>query len=102
MSKTIFFSVGEPSGDQHAARLITALRELDPGVQLRGFGGQAMRLAGCAVDLDLTEHAVVGILEVLPKLREFFGFADQAIASHVSCWRRTGDDADMFAFEALV
>lgn len=80
MSKTIFFSVGEPSGDQHAARLIRALQDLDPGLVLRGFGGEAMREAGCAIDLDLTEHAVVGILEVLPKLREFFGFADQAEA----------------------
>ena len=39
-----------------------------------------MREAGCEIDLDLTEHAVVGILEVLPKLRQFFRFADQAEA----------------------
>lgn len=39
-----------------------------------------MRAAGCEIDLDLTEHAVVGILEVLPKLKQFFGFADQAEA----------------------
>lgn len=78
MSKTIFFSVGEPSGDQHAARLITALRGLDPTICTRGFGGQAMRLAGCETDGDLTQHAVVGLLEVIPKLRQFFGFADQA------------------------
>ncbi|WP_145384597.1 lipid-A-disaccharide synthase [Stieleria neptunia] len=80
MNQTIFFSVGEPSGDQHAARLIRALKGRQPELTIRGFGGQEMRRAGCAVDLDLTEHAVVGILEVLPKLREFFGFADQAEA----------------------
>jgi len=78
MSKTIFFSVGEPSGDQHAARLISALRRIDPAICTRGFGGQAMRLAGCETDGDLTQHAVVGLLEVLPKLRQFFGFADEA------------------------
>ncbi|WP_182870201.1 lipid-A-disaccharide synthase [Stieleria mannarensis] len=80
MNKTIFFSVGEPSGDQHAARLIRALKDRQPELTIRGFGGQEMRRAGCDIDLDLTEHAVVGILEVLPKLREFFGFADQAEA----------------------
>ncbi|QEG02295.1 Glycosyl transferase [Stieleria maiorica] len=80
MNKTLFFSVGEPSGDQHAARLIRALKDRLPELTIRGFGGQEMRRAGCDVDLDLTEHAVVGILEVLPKLREFFGFADQAEA----------------------
>ncbi|MCA9140713.1 MAG: lipid-A-disaccharide synthase [Planctomycetales bacterium] len=80
MNKTIFFSVGEPSGDQHAARLIRSIAKRASGVKCRGFGGEQMRGAGCAVDLDLTEHAVVGILEVLPKLRDFFRFADQAEA----------------------
>lgn len=78
MSKNIFFSVGEPSGDQHAARLVSELRRLDPDIQLRGFGGQNMRAAGCYIDCDLTQHAVFGLLEVLPKLRQFFRFADQA------------------------
>ncbi|MCG8651564.1 MAG: lipid-A-disaccharide synthase [Pirellulales bacterium] len=78
MSKTIFFSVGEPSGDQHAARLSTALKQHHASLQLRGFGGPAMQAAGCQLDRDLTSHAVVGILEVLPKLRQFFHFADQA------------------------
>ncbi|KAA5541047.1 lipid-A-disaccharide synthase [Roseiconus nitratireducens] len=84
MSKTIFFSVGEPSGDQHAARLIDALRLADPSLRLRGFGGPRMAASGCDVDLDLTSHAVVGLLEVLPKLRQFFRFADQAEAVFAS------------------
>lgn len=78
MPKTLFFSVGEPSGDQHAGRLIRAIKKRAPEVHVRGFGGPDMRAAGCRVDLDLTQHAVVGLLEVLPKLRQFFAFADQA------------------------
>lgn len=80
MTKTLFFSVGEPSGDQHAARLISELEGQTgfESLHCRGFGGPEMRQAGCAIDLDLTQHAVVGLLEVLPKLREFFRFADQA------------------------
>ena len=54
------------------------MRSFDPSIQTRGFGGNAMRAAGCAIDHDLTQHAVVGLLEVLPKLREFFRLADQA------------------------
>ena len=80
MTRNIFFSVGEPSGDQHAARLVSELRRTVPAVALRGFGGPAMRAAGCHIDRDLTQHAVVGLLEVLPKLRQFFRFADQAEA----------------------
>ena len=76
--KTIFFSVGEASGDQHAARLIRQLYRDHGGIQTRGFGGPAMSEAGCRLDLDLTHHAVVGLLEVVPKLRQFFRFADQA------------------------
>lgn len=75
---TIFFSVGEPSGDQHAARMVTELRRIDPALTLRGFGGPSMLAAGCSIDEDLTQHAVVGLLEVLPKLRQFFALADRA------------------------
>ncbi|MFK8111985.1 MAG: lipid-A-disaccharide synthase [Rubripirellula sp.] len=78
MPKNIFFSVGEPSGDQHAARLISEIKQINPQVCLRGFGGAAMRASGCHIDCDLTQHAVVGLLEVLPKIRQFFEFADQA------------------------
>lgn len=80
MSKTLFCSVGEPSGDQHAARLITELSRIDPSIRVRGFGGPKMADAGAAIDMDLTQHAVVGLVEVLPKLREFFSFADDAEA----------------------
>lgn len=77
-SKNIFFSVGEPSGDQHASRLIGELQKIDPRLHVRGFGGPEMREAGCSLDRELTKHAVVGLLEVLPKLRQFFQFADEA------------------------
>jgi lipid-A-disaccharide synthase len=78
MSTNIFFSVGEPSGDQHAARLVSAIRHLGADVRTRGFGGQAMRAAGCHIDCDLTQHAVVGLLEVLPKYHQFRRIASQA------------------------
>jgi lipid-A-disaccharide synthase len=85
--KKLFFSVGEPSGDLHAANLIrslqsTAVSQLGlEAPSLRGFGGPQMRAAGCALDFELTNLAVVGFAEVLPKLREFFRVAD--IASDV-------------------
>jgi lipid-A-disaccharide synthase len=78
MKKTLFLSAGEPSGDQHAARLIQQLRSRSAGLQFRGFGGPAMQQSGCQLDHDLTQMAVVGLVEVLPKLREFFRLADAA------------------------
>lgn len=80
MDGSLFFSVGEPSGDLHAGNLINELRRLDPGLRFRGLGGSAMAEAGCEIDYELTSLAVVGIVEVLPKLREFFRVADLAEA----------------------
>ena len=82
----IFFSVGEPSGDLHAANLIRSLhssfgRAGAPQLKVRGLGGPRMRDAGCSLDFELTNLAVVGFAEVLPRLREFFRVA--AIASDV-------------------
>lgn len=78
MGQRIFFSVGEPSGDLHAANLIQCLKRIDPTTRVRGFGGSKMIQAGLDLDFDLTSMAVVGITEVLPKLREFFRIADIA------------------------
>ena len=78
MEKTIYFSVGEPSGDQHAARLIREIGYRDAAVRTRGFGGPAMRAAGCRLDRDLTGESVVGLLEAVPKIRRFFRYADEA------------------------
>lgn len=80
MGHRIFFSVGDPSGDLHASRLIAAWKSIDPTIAFRGFGGPQMEVAGCRIDVRLTDHAVMGFAEVLPKLRDFFRFADQAEA----------------------
>ncbi len=82
----LFFSVGEPSGDLHAAKLIEQLRQLQPQATFQGFGGGHMVQAGCHIDYDLTSLAVMGFAEVLPKLREFYRVAD--IASQIFARQR--------------
>lgn len=74
----IFFSVGEPSGDQHAAHLIQHLRTQSPGLQAIGYGGPLMRDAGCRIDFQLTDMAVMGVLEVLPLILKFRRLAREA------------------------
>lgn len=76
----IFFSAGEPSGDQHTARLIAELRKRNPEFQPEGFGGPAMRDAGCQLHFELTELAVMGFLRVLPLLAKFRRLVKQAEA----------------------
>ncbi|MCA9118312.1 MAG: lipid-A-disaccharide synthase, partial [Planctomycetaceae bacterium] len=74
----IFFSVGEPSGDQHAAHLIEELTRRRPDIQCSGYGGPEMEQAGCRLDYRLTELAVMGIAAVLPLLGKFIRLAREA------------------------
>lgn len=74
----VFFSAGEPSGDQHAARLIHELQMRHPGFVAKGFGGPAMRDAGCELQFELTELAVMGFLRVVPMLARFRRLVKQA------------------------
>lgn len=67
----IFFSAGEPSGDQHTAHLIAHLQKTCPDVVAEGFGGPAMQKQGCSLLFELTTMAVMGILRVLPMIRQF-------------------------------
>lgn len=62
------FIAGEASGDANAAALIRALGR---NVQTFGAGGPKMRAAGMELVLDLTQHAVVGLVEVLKNYGKF-------------------------------
>lgn len=68
----VFFSVGEPSGDQHAAHLIREMTRRRPDLRVSGFGGSAMEQAGCHLLFPLTTMAVMGIFAVLPLIWKFY------------------------------
>ena len=68
----VFFSAGEPSGDDHGATLISELLRRDPTARISGFGGPEMEAAGQEQLYRLTDMAVIGFLAVLPLLRQFF------------------------------
>ena len=74
----VFFSVGEPSGDLHAAKLVAELKRRAPGLECSGFGGPLMEKAGCRLLFELTEMAVMGFLPVIPLIFKFLRLARQA------------------------
>jgi lipid-A-disaccharide synthase len=74
----VFVSAGEPSGDLHGANLARALRRLDPGVALDGFGGEHMAAAGCEMLYPLCDHAIVGFVRVLASVHHFAGLLARA------------------------
>jgi lipid-A-disaccharide synthase len=68
----LFLSVGEPSGGQHAAQLMQALRGRHPEAEFSGFGGPLMEQAGFRNLYRLTDIAVMGFVSVVPKLATFY------------------------------
>ena len=71
--KTVLMIAGEASGDTLGAELIEAT-QTEPGgdlIDFIGAGGPKMAAAGQHAELDLTEHAVVGIWEVLKNYGKF-------------------------------
>src|SRR5438128_1834314 len=70
---------GEPSGDLLAAELVGALKKklaANPQSAMRnpqffGAGGPKMRAAGVELAFDMTQHAVVGLIEVLKNYAKF-------------------------------
>ncbi|MCX7885766.1 MAG: lipid-A-disaccharide synthase [Verrucomicrobiae bacterium] len=75
--KQLLFVAGEASGDAHAAAVIGAL---GGSVHTFGAGGPKMRAAGMELLFDLTEHAVVGLVEVIKKYRMFRGIFRRLVA----------------------
>jgi lipid-A-disaccharide synthase len=74
----VFFSVGEPSGDLHGANLIRALRRQHPGIRAVGFGGPRMKAAGMEQLTDLTELAVMWVLQAVINIHRFWQLLRQA------------------------
>jgi lipid-A-disaccharide synthase len=60
MPRRVFITVGEVSGDQHAAKLIRCLRELDPDMEVEGLGGAAMSAAGAQLLEETVGNAALG------------------------------------------
>ncbi len=56
---------GEHSGDEHAARMVSALRRARPGIAIAALGGGKLEKAGAQLLYDMTSLSVIGFAEVL-------------------------------------
>ncbi len=59
---------GEASGDEHAARLVAAIKERLPQAEFFGIGGEALAAQGVRLLCPASELAVVGLSEVAGRL----------------------------------
>ena len=62
---TFFISVGEPSGDIHAAKLVLSLKKISPNIKFIGNGGDKMIEAGVDVKNHIDKMSIMGFVEVL-------------------------------------
>jgi lipid-A-disaccharide synthase len=64
----VYLLAGEHSGDVLGARLMAALKVARPGISFAGVGGPRMEAEGLTSLFPMQELAVMGFLEVLPRL----------------------------------
>jgi lipid-A-disaccharide synthase len=79
MSKKIFISAGDTSGDIHAAKLIKSIKKIDQSIEFIGIGGSEMEKTGFKSIVPLKDISVVGFLEVAKKISFFRKLMDQCL-----------------------
>ncbi len=76
----IYLVAGEHSGDVLGARLMIALRRLRPDLAFAGIGGPRMVAEGLSPLFPMQELAVMGLVEVLPRIVRLRGLLRSATA----------------------
>ncbi|MFM2149950.1 MAG: lipid-A-disaccharide synthase [Pseudomonadota bacterium] len=76
----IYIVAGEASGDALGARLVAALRAREPGLGFAGIGGARMAEQGVESLFPMRELALMGLIEVLPNIRNLARRLQQTVA----------------------
>lgn len=69
-TKRIFIIAGEPSGDQHASRLIRHYTKQNKNVIVDAYGQNELKKTGANMIYDTEKISVVGVIEVLSKINK--------------------------------
>ncbi len=64
----VYIIAGEPSGDMLGARLMRALKAQDNNIKFIGIGGDNMQKEGLKSLFDITDLAIMGLVEVIPSI----------------------------------
>ena len=79
MTHHIMMIVGETSGDALGADLMQALKRRENDIIITGIGGPKMTAQGLASIFPMSEIAVMGVREILPRLPKLFKRIDDAV-----------------------
>lgn len=76
----VYLIAGEPSGDLLGSRLMRSLRnKTSDNVEFYGIGGDTMEEAGLKSLFDISELAVMGIIEVIPSIPKVLQRINQTV-----------------------
>lgn len=64
----ILVAAGEPSGDLHGARVVSALRRTFPEADIEAVGGQRMAAAGARLRSSIAGLSTIGLIEIIGKI----------------------------------
>jgi lipid-A-disaccharide synthase len=76
----VYLIAGEPSGDALGGRLMAALRARRPDLRFAGIGGPMMAEQGLDSLFPMRDLALMGLLEIAPRLRNLRRRFDQTLA----------------------
>ena len=77
----VFIVAGEPSGDIHAAKLVSALKEISPKTKFFGNGGDKMSESGVEIIHHINDLSVMGFIEVIKHLPKLLNILQSTISS---------------------
>ena len=80
----IYLVAGEASGDVLGARLIEALERRRPDLSFAGIGGTRMAAQGFHSLFPMRDLAVMGLVEILPRLFQLSARLDQTVADIIA------------------
>jgi lipid-A-disaccharide synthase len=87
MALRVLVSAGEVSGDQHLARVVSALRRAQPDCEVRGMAGRECAAAGAVLDIDCYRTgAAMGFSELVRSARSLFS-SYRVIRELVLSWK---------------
>lgn len=69
--KSLFISVGDPSGDEYASILVKELKQLKPHLEIVGLGGPLMAKAGVKLLKECTHKSSIGFLGPLKHIPSY-------------------------------
>lgn len=70
---------GEHSGDEHAARMVSAALKRNPSLKVAALGGTNLKIAGAELICDMMPYAIVGVFEVLKHYFELKQLRDEIV-----------------------